>query len=85
MHPHSLLIDFFTGLFKLVFLVANLKPLVAKQNRASLARGAIINFYIPRVPHKLAIPDKFLLRVVLTIEDVKQWVLAILTFSFYHQ
>ena len=35
----------FSGVSK-VFLVAKLKPLVAKQNRASLARGGIINFSI---------------------------------------
>ena len=38
------------------FLVAKLKPLIAKRKRASLAREAVINFSIPRAPYQLAIP-----------------------------
>ena len=70
---------------KLVFLVAKLKPLVAKQNGSSFACGALINFSMPRALYHLAMPlslDQLLRRVVLTIEGVKKWVLAILT-SFF--
>ena len=51
---HLLLSDY-AGVSKLVFLVAKLKPFVAKQNRASLARRAIINFSIPTALYQLAI------------------------------
>ena len=44
------------GVSKLVFLVAKIKPLVAKKNRASLARRAVINLSTPRAPYQLAIP-----------------------------
>ena len=46
----------YSGVSKLVFLAKKLKPLVAKQNRASLLFGAVINFSIPRAQYQLAIP-----------------------------
>ena len=48
-----------SGVSTLVFLVAKLKPLVDKQNRASLARGAVINFSIPKAPYQLKSLDHF--------------------------
>ena len=64
-------------------LVAKLKPLLAKQNRASLAHGAvIISLFLEPLPTCFTPAqslDQLLLRVVLTIESVKKWVLAVLT------
>ena len=59
------------GVSKLAFIVAKLKPL-----EASLACGAVINF------SPIQSLDQLLLRVVLTIEGVKKWVLAILEVKF---